>query len=85
MLAACYIERNPVRAGLVDQPWHWQWSSAASHTNRKIDELVNSDELLKLVGMSSSSWEKYIETKEEESFLQDIRKHTFTSRSFGVV
>ena len=85
MLAACYIERNPVRAGLVDKPWNWQWSSAACHTNRKIDELVNSHELLKLVGMSSSSWEKYIETKEEESFLQDIRKHTSTGRSFGVV
>jgi REP element-mobilizing transposase RayT len=24
-----YIERNPVTAGLVQEPWQWLWSSAA--------------------------------------------------------
>lgn len=82
ILAARYIERNPVRAGIVNKPWDWQWSSAASHTDRKIDELINPCELLKLVDMSSFSWEKYIDTDEEESFLQNIRKHTSTGRPF---
>jgi len=83
ILAARHIERNPVRAGIVDKPWDWQWSSAASHTNRKIDGLLNAYELLKLVDMSSVSWEKYIDTTEEESFLQNIRKHTSTGRPLG--
>ncbi len=26
-----YIEQNPSRAGLVDQPWQWRWSSARAH------------------------------------------------------
>lgn len=83
ILAARYIERNPVRAGIVDKPWDWQWSSAASHTNRKIDGLLNAYDLFKLVDMSSVSWEKYIDTTEEESFLQNIRKHTSTGRPLG--
>ena len=29
--ALIYVERNPVRAGLVRAPWRWRWSSAAAH------------------------------------------------------
>jgi len=28
-----YVERNPVRAGLVRVPWRYPWSSAAAHVN----------------------------------------------------
>ena len=27
---ARYIERNPVRAGQVDEPWHCRWSSCSA-------------------------------------------------------
>jgi len=30
-VAACHIERNPVRAGMVRAPWRYRWSSAAAH------------------------------------------------------
>jgi putative transposase len=33
--AARYIELNPVRAGLVDRPEDYPWSSAASHIYKK--------------------------------------------------
>lgn len=26
-----YVERNPVRAGLVSEAWSYEWSSAAAH------------------------------------------------------
>jgi putative transposase len=29
--ALVYVERNPVRAGLVRKPWRYPWSSAAAH------------------------------------------------------
>jgi len=29
-----YVERNPVRAGLVRVPWRYEWSSAAAHADR---------------------------------------------------
>jgi len=31
LAAARYIERNPVRAGLVTRAWKWPWSSAAAN------------------------------------------------------
>jgi putative transposase len=31
LAAARYVERNPVRAGLVKRAWDWPWSSAAGH------------------------------------------------------
>ncbi|OIO52019.1 MAG: hypothetical protein AUJ11_01140 [Parcubacteria group bacterium CG1_02_44_65] len=83
ILAARYIERNPVRAGLTDKPWHWAWSSAAAHTNRKNDVLIKPYDFFKLADMPSALWEKYIDTAEDKRFLQDIRKHTSTGRPFG--
>ncbi len=39
--AVRYVERNPVRAGIVDKAWEYRWSSAAWHTGKaKVDELV---------------------------------------------
>ena len=26
--ALCYVERNPVEAGMVERAWDWPWSSA---------------------------------------------------------
>ena len=28
-----YVERNPVRAGMVETAWQWQWSSASAHVS----------------------------------------------------
>jgi len=39
-----YIERNPVKAGLVQTPAEWQWSSAARRSNQHgILSLVDSE------------------------------------------
>lgn len=42
-LYAClrYIELNPVRAGLVDRPEAWRWSSARGHLGLADDPLVD--------------------------------------------
>ena len=42
LAAARYVERNPVRAGLVEQPWQWPWSSAAAPMEGRGDRLVAS-------------------------------------------
>lgn len=36
--ALAYIERNPVRAGLVRRAWRWPWSSAAAHAGTADDK-----------------------------------------------
>ena len=36
-----YIEQNPSRAGLVDKPWDWRWSSAQAHLRGQDDGLLD--------------------------------------------
>ena len=83
MLAARYIERNPVRAGLVNKPWQWPWSSALAHTNKEENGLMNLKDILKILGMSHDSWKEYIDSTEEGNFLQRIREHTFSGYPLG--
>jgi putative transposase len=47
-LTACarYVELNPVRAGLVDRPEDWPWSSARAHLAGRSDGLVDPAPLL---------------------------------------
>ncbi len=42
-LAVCgrYIERNPVRMGLVLQAWDYQWSSAAAYVKQATDDITD--------------------------------------------
>ena len=42
-LHAClrYVELNPVRAGLVDRPESWRWSSARAHLGLDADRLTD--------------------------------------------
>ena len=38
--ALCYVENNPVRAGLVRRAEDWEWSSAAGHVGKESDRLT---------------------------------------------
>jgi putative transposase len=46
MAAARYVALNPVRAGLVERPRDWRWSSARAHLKGRDDELVSVGPLL---------------------------------------
>jgi putative transposase len=83
IVAARYVERNPVRAGLVEKPWQWPWSSAAFHTGQKETNDVELGDLLSIVGMSYDSWRRYLDEIDKINFIQDIRKYTFTGRPLG--
>jgi putative transposase len=83
LFAARYIERNPVRAGVVEKPWQWPWSSAIEHINDKSNGIIKLGNFFELIGMSGDSWKKYIDSQEEESFLQSIRKYTINGRPLG--
>ena len=52
-----YVELNPVRAGMVERPEQWQWSSAASGGHARRDWLIPLEELLPGVGSSQVSSE----------------------------
>jgi REP-associated tyrosine transposase len=40
LTASRYVELNPLRAGLVEAPGRYRWSSAAAHVRGKDDTLV---------------------------------------------
>lgn len=84
ILAAKYIERNPVRANIVKKPWQWKWSSASAHINKE-KSLINLNDLFKIVEMSPETWRQYIDSKEEEMVLNEIRMRTRTGRPWGEV
>ncbi len=55
--AAAYVELNPVKAGMVEMPWDYQWSSVHAHLSGE-DALgiVDVDKMLDLVG----NWKEYL-------------------------
>lgn len=36
--ALCYVERNPVEAGIVERAWDWEWSSARARLGMVTEE-----------------------------------------------
>lgn len=51
MVAAAYIDLNPVRAGVVDRPESWPWSSYRAHVGlERPHPLLANDEFLRMFG-----------------------------------
>jgi len=38
-----YVERNPMRAGIVDYPWDYKWSSCSVYVHNKPDSITTLD------------------------------------------
>ena len=77
-----YVERNPVRAGLVQLPWDYPWSSAAAHLGQR-----DFFGLLDLGGWrkewSPQAWRDYLLEGEEEKQLIFLRHCTRTGKPFA--
>ena len=77
--AVRYVERNPVRAGLVRRADQWRWSSAGVHLGRREDALVRWSPVLERFG----EWSRYLSQTEREEDLERFRRHGRTGRPFG--
>lgn len=76
-----YIERNPVRAGMVKEAWDYPWSSAAYHTGRVVqDRIVGGDDLLREL---VKDWTAYLQEEDREDFLQVVRRESCVNRPLG--
>jgi putative transposase len=73
-----YVLRNPVRAGLVEQAWEYQWSSA-----RYLVDSVASDPLVSKLGplVKIEDWRTTLAIEDDDQSL--IRQHTRTGRPLG--
>jgi putative transposase len=75
-----YVERNPVRAGLVRRAWDYPWSSAAAHCGRGEDK----SGLLDLAAWAQRTrrrdWRAELTWREVREEMETLRRHTQTGR-----
>jgi len=81
--AARYIERNPVRAGIVKRPWQWEWSSASAHVANGEGTSVKLGDLFESIDMPKEAWKHYIDSKEKKRAIERIRRYTLTGWPLG--
>lgn len=80
LLAARYIEQNPVRAGLCDKPHQWRWSSARHHLGIETDPLISQGDLLKTF---TDDWHGFLALSMNDEEKQLLRKHEGSGRPLG--
>jgi putative transposase len=77
-----YVELNPVRAGIVKTPTHWQWSSAAAHCG-----IVSPIAMLHLERWrrrwTFSEWRQFLHNAESDAEVRALRHCTYTGRPLG--
>ena len=76
-----YIDRNPVRSGMVRQAWEYQWSSARHHVTGEADPLSDEPDWL-MAEMRDQKYRSY-RRDESEEVAAEIRRTTATGRPLG--
>ncbi|MBM3311158.1 MAG: transposase [Candidatus Aminicenantes bacterium] len=74
-----YVERNPVRAGLVSKAEEYPWSSARAHIDHTQDPLLSDAIPKNLI----TDWRAYLEEPDDDEFLEKVRSHIETGRPLG--
>jgi putative transposase len=82
-----YIELNPVRAGMVDHPSEYPWSSYASNALGKTNELVVGHALYKRLGENIQrrleAYRALFDVAVEQKTIEEIREATNKSWVLG--
>lgn len=74
-----YVERNPVRARLVNRAEDYEWSSARSHVRKKLNSLLNDFHLLTEI----DDWAEYLRDSDRDEDLRLFRRHGESGRPLG--
>ena len=81
--ALAYVERNPVRAGLVERAEQYRWSSAAVHLGLRADrEGLLDEEYWRQMG-GAEGWRELLMTPEERAELRLLERCTYAGRPYG--
>ena len=80
--AVCrYIERNPIRARLVEQPWDYQWSSARHHVLGTPDLVLGTSQWL--AEAERPQYREFLSQDTPDADSTRIRTSTRTGRPLG--
>ncbi len=77
---ACYIESNPIKAGLVDRIENYEWSSARAHLSGVKDQFLSEPSWL--TPEDRESYAEFILHNDEKT-VDLLRSATRTGRPFG--
>jgi putative transposase len=84
MSALRYIDLNPVRAGLTEQPWDWPWSSARAHgTEGACDAVLDRDWAAYCGGWDYREWQEILLAGAEDGEANAVREATRTGQPLG--
>ncbi len=78
--AVRYVERNPVRAGMVARAEEYLWSSAAFHLGLREDGVIRSETEW---GSVVEDWAELLRMPEDPDMVDRIRKRTLTGYPCG--
>ena len=76
LATARYIELNPVRAGIVQNPQDYPWSSAKAHLYGRPDPLIKGSPLLDII----PNWQEFLSQPLPGDQTKMIEKHERTGR-----
>ena len=77
-----YVELNPVKAKIVEQPEEYAWSSAKAHMGLEDDEYLDD---IELITSKVDDWKLYLAQAHENAIYRDIEKHEKTGRPLGTI
>ena len=82
-----YIERNPVRAGMVARPEDYRWSSVHANLGSRFDSLVTPHACFVALGADATSrrdaYSAWLHAGDDEEQLRTIRSHLAQQRAYG--
>ena len=87
MICQRYIELNPVRAGIVDHPAEYRWSSYRTNAHGEIDDLLSRHSLYLSLGKTNEerqvAYRELFRHKLDPGVIDEIRKATNGNFALG--
>ncbi len=74
-----YVERNPVKAGIVKKAEDYIWSSAKAHVYKKRDEVLSDNFVVDEI----NDWREYLSDESDDGKGALFVKHADTGRPLG--
>jgi putative transposase len=84
--ATRYVERNPVRAGLVKRAEDWPFSSAAAHVSGQADPVADPGApgwLTDAIARWTCTWRQYLARPDEKLLVAGMHRCESTGRPLG--
>jgi putative transposase len=77
-----YVEMNPVRAGLVERPGQYEWSSAEGHLSGQDRWRIVDMRFWREAG-GAAEWQRMLEERRGEAEADELRRATYAGQPFG--